>query len=290
METNIQKALVIVNFSCERGGSGTKLDADHSAIYESENGIEKSKNGKAVSRTYIDIYGDAQETFKKPTKIYQRAWARHQLYTIAKSGKDSLIAVKTMDKHHLEMESFRQEFEDAVSEIIERFQEMKDNAIAKYNGKLDESDFPTVEHLMEKFSWRIERKPLPDSNAFDNALGSKELEEQIRNEVKETLTKTFNTAIQNVTERFIEHVTNIHKQLNGENAVADATLTNFAEFMEILPDMNVSGCPKIAKAYEDAKYLFKYDATATKDQSVKDELSSKSESILNDLTAIYGGK
>jgi len=259
VETNIQKALVIVNFSCERGGSGTKLDVGHSKKYEEENGIKKGKDGKAVSRTYIDIYGDAQETFKQPT-------------------------------NHQEMESYRQEFENAVSEILDRFQEMKDNAIVKYNGKLDESDFPTVEYLMEKFSWRIERKPLPDANAFDNALGSKELEDQIRDEVKETLTKTFNSAIQNVIERFIEHITKINKQLNGDDAVADATLTNFAEFMEILPDLNVSGCPKIEKAYEDAKYLFKYDATATKDQSVKDELSSKSESILNDLTAIYGGK
>ena len=31
-----QKALVIVNFSCKRGGSGTKLDADHSKKYEEE--------------------------------------------------------------------------------------------------------------------------------------------------------------------------------------------------------------------------------------------------------------
>lgn len=289
METNIQKALVIVNFSCQRGGTATKLDHGHTNKYQNDYRIE-NKTGKAVSRTYIDLYGDAQDTFKRPEQIYKRAWARHQFYTIAKSGNDSLLAVKTMDKHHLEMEGFKQEFINAVEDIKDNFQTMKDNAIAKYNGKLLDADFPSVEELMDKFSWNMDRKTLPDANALDDALGSKELEQEIRDEVTKNLTDTYNSAIKNTITRLGDFVKNILNQASGTKAISEQTLDNFAQFMQMLPDLNISGCSKIQKAYDDCTKLFKYDPSATSDQSVKDELIEQSKSILSDLDAIGYGK
>ena len=289
-ETNIQKALVIVNFSCERGGSATKLDFAHASKYEKEYNIKNDGN-KAVSRTYIDLYGDAQETFKQPEKIYKQAWAVHQKYTIAKSGNDTLLAVKTLTKHNAEMETFKQEFIDAVQTIKDRFIEMRDNSIAKYNGKLDINCFPLdVEEVANKFSWNLTRKTLPDVNALDDALDSKELEQEIRDDVSKQLTETYNSAIQNVITRLGDFVKNILNQANGGKAIGETTLTNFAEFMKMLPDLNISGCPKIQKAYENSIQLLQYDASATADQSVKDDLIEKSKSILNDLDAIGYGK
>ena len=45
-QTNIQKSLIICNFECQRGGSGTKLDIAHDTNYANTHNIKK-KNGSA---------------------------------------------------------------------------------------------------------------------------------------------------------------------------------------------------------------------------------------------------
>ena len=289
-QTNIQKSLIICNFECQRGGSGTKLDIGHDTNYANTHNIKK-KNGSAVSRTYIDLYGDAQEIFKQPTKIYQKAWHRHHnLYVIAKSGNDSLIPVTLMTKHNEEFEMYKADFIDAVKEVETRFTEMRDNAIVKYNGRLTEEDYPTLEELISKFSWNVKRSTLADANALDNALGSQELEKEIRDEVLENQQKLFNNAVENVVKRFEEHLKNILKQTDNSVGVAETTITNFSVFLKLLPDLNISGCPKIEKACEDAKKLIAMSSNnSASDQLVKEDIAKQSQSILTDLTAIYGG-
>ena len=40
-QTNIQKSLIICNFECQRGGSGTKLDIGHDTNYANTHNIKK---------------------------------------------------------------------------------------------------------------------------------------------------------------------------------------------------------------------------------------------------------
>ena len=176
-----------------------------------------------------------------------------------------------------------------MQDFANDYEQITKDAIAFYNGAIPDYAFPSVDDVVARFTWKVTRKPLPDSNAVDGMLGSRDLEEMIKEEVRQEQQQTFNKAIKGLHDQMTSMIKNIHNQASGKKAINENTLDNLARLLTRFPSLNISGCPKLAKAYEDAKQLLKYDASATADQVVKDDLTSKSEKIINDLSKFYGG-
>jgi len=291
METNIQKTTYVCNFN-NTNYNPRFLAHGMDAEFKKKHNIDTDQK---MSRTYIDAFGSSQDMLKAIISISKRARAVHKSFVVCSVGSstqyaDDLIPVTLMANHSKAMEELRQEYFGRVTDFLDNYVQLKDNAIAEFNGAVDGFYYPSLEEVQNKFSWSFKKNALPDANAFDQKLGNLELEQEMRDDVSSKYKELISIAVLNVVDRLKIDIQKIKSQASGDKAVNEATLNNFASFLTMLPDLNISGCPKIAKAYEDAKQLLKHSPSATADQSIKDVLIEKTTSILNDLDAINYNK
>ena len=290
-QSNLQKLVFTCNFTATLPRF-TMQDTSMDFEFKKKYGID-DKQAETVSRTWVDQLGDNQYRLKEIMSLTKKARACHKSYVVCSVGNaqygDDLIPNALMGKHAEDMEGWQNEYVQLVEDFLNDYEQISNDAVAFYNGAIAQDAFPSVDEVRSRFTWKITRKPLPDSNSVDGMLGSRELEEQIKEEVREEQQQTFNKAVNGLHDQIKSMIKNIHNQASGKKAINESTLDNLARLLDRFPSLNISGCPKLAKAYEDAKQLLKYDATETGDQAVKDELTGQSQKIINDLSKFYGG-
>ena len=286
-ETIFQKSAVIcnINIPC---WTGVKKLPEMDAKFKRDHGIDADGE---ISTTYVKLMGSSHDLIKEIKSKGKEARRVHERFIVCRLGArgDNVVNFLTLGKIHKALEPYRDDVMGRVEDFCNSYEQLKQDALAELNGVVPEDFFPSVEEVRSKFGFELDIRSIPTSNILDNKLGNKEAEEEIRTSTAKALEKTMNESIKNVFDRFITQIENINTQSKGKKGIADTSLDNFANFLSILPELNIFKDKAIDKAYEDAKQLLKYDAEQTKDQSVKDELADKSQSILDDLNQFYGG-
>ena len=290
-ETILQQNAIICNLNIPCWTGRIKLP-EMDSKFKRDHGIDTHVE---LSSTFVKLLGSGTNLLDELRSISKKARAVHQKFVICTMGSnaqysDKLISVHAMGKVTRALEDLKADWDGRLADFLNSYEQLRSDAIVEYQGVLSADHFLTVEQVALKFGWSMDIRPLPNSNAFDNKLGSREAEEEIKKSTINSFKETHNKGLEKLFTKTKEFIQNINNQSKGIKGIADSTLDNFAEFLSILPDLNIFGDKTIAKAYEDAKQLLKYDASATTDQSVKDELADKSQSILDDLNQFYGGK
>ena len=284
-QTMLQQSAIVCNFRAKYGGSGHFFDKAHNAKWCKANGIS-TENSEKLSRTTFSKFGiTGQKMFDAIQSHYKHALSVHNSFLLCKMGDaqygDGIMSNESLIPHAERMNELETTFIELVTNFLNAYEQIKNDAIFLYGNKVTSSMYPSVDEMKAKFAWNVERTPLPESNSVSNL--SSEWEQEIVESTERRLNEVFDSAVSNLVKKLKGFVANINTQTKTNGGISAITLDNFGAFIETVPQLNISKCPKISKICEDAINLFKYAPESTNDDAIKQELEDKSQSILNDL-------
>jgi hypothetical protein len=216
-----------------------------------------------------------------------RLWYNQQTLPWADKGPRLLTSQVFMDgfkvrldEHHQNWLRLRDNFEVSYEDMV--------SAAAFSLGKLfNREDYPPLEDVMQKFSFRYAFSPVPTSGDFRIDIGHqarKELEEMYA----QTTTNRVNTAMREVWDRLHECLTHMSERLaddeDGNRKGFHSTLiTNAVELVDMLDKLNVTQDPQLTharKELERSLYNINADTVKESDQ-VREGLKKKVDDILS---------
>lgn len=216
-----------------------------------------------------------------------RLWYNQQTLPWADKGPRLLTSQVFMDgfkgrldEHHQNWLRLRDNFEASYEDMV--------SAAAFSLGKLfNREDYPPLEDVMKKFSFRYAFSPVPTSGDFRIDIGHqarKELEDMYA----QTTTNRVNSAMREVWDRLHECLTHMSERLaddeDGNRKGFHSTLiTNAVELVDMLDKLNVTRDPQLTharKELERSLYNINADTVKESDQ-VREGLKKKVDDILS---------
>lgn len=230
------------------------------------------KSGKWVKSLY------PTEALAPIKKLCGEAARYHDALTLPFDRGTGILPAALIVEYGDKMRAFKGQIEHLVES---HFLAKRDDWIAwartQHNGSFDLSLYPEVAQLREKFYFKTEPIPVPDSAHFENTVSSllgmdcASVDARVEDAAKE--------AQQELLRRMIAPVANMVKVLSSDKPrIFDTLVSNVDEICRLAPALNLSGDPKIDEFCAEMKRLttFKADdlrenATARKATAVKAE-------------------
>jgi len=172
-------------------------------------------------------------------------------------GGYRLLPVKAYDRFEAGVRKHTDTQEQLLSELLESYQDWKDQAKTKLGKLYKEEDYLSVEQIKSRFRFAIKYAPVPQSNHFvaDLVNGSvkkirQEIEAENEHRIKGTITNVaerVTTALNRLVEKMREPA---RKQKSGKETPVfrDSIIGNIVELVELLPALNITNDPLIEKA------------------------------------------
>lgn len=200
----------------------------------------------------------------------------------------SLYASFTADYRRL-----RADWETEVDRFIVRREELIEEARMRLGDMFDESIYPTVGEMEEKFDIIVDIKPVPDGDDFrieSTDFDSAEIRDQINTRVKERtgeitndLFKRIHTVVNNMNSRLTEVMND--DGTGRKKSFRDTLVGNIKDLTDVLPDLNLNKDPEIyrlAKEMQDklvvepAELRNNYETLSSTQKSAEQILDSMS--------------
>lgn len=144
-------------------------------------------------------------------------------------------------------------FEDAVSDFLTNYPWIREDAKRELGLAFIETDYPSPDKLVGKFSAGFTVMPLPDAADFRVALGDAEVA-HIRREIEESVNTAFANGQKEVWERLadavrhmVDRLTVFGTQVSDARTATfrDSMLANLAAIADMMPRLNVTDDPRI---------------------------------------------
>jgi hypothetical protein len=139
------------------------------------------------------------------------------------------------------MRAFKASFEPGIEEFLREYPDYIRAARAELGGLFREEDYPSPDKLREKFSVKLEIKPIPSGGDFRVEMSAEEqarVSRQIDADARQSLAR----GMEDLWKRLREVVAHMVDRLNEPDSRFHASLvTNVADLVEILPRLNVNG-------------------------------------------------
>lgn len=241
--TNIHSRVMLVNLNISQW-SARKIDKRAAADVAAANNVQ-SNNGSYYKSL---VEGGALEKIKK---LVTQARAEHYRRTLpwSDTGPRALANLGYMD-YVQTMGTYGQQFDALVAEFLNEYPLLKQEAKRLLGNLFDEDDYPNLQAVADKFSFRTSVTPLPMGDDFRCDLGQDEVA-RIRADIEATTTAATQQAVANAYERIGAVVEAFTDRLAGtETLFRDSLVRNARELVDILPTLNLTGDPKLAELTE----------------------------------------
>jgi len=264
-----------------------------------------AKHDKKVSREVADNHGNdvamgrfnkqllgkgALETIKK---IAGAARTEHYKRTLPWSEDGARILSSTgYFDYSQKMREFQYEWENAVRDFEHDYPQFVSEARARLNGLFNDTDYPSVGAIADKFAFGYNVFPLPSANDFRVDLGNSETE-RIKRDLQTQLDATLDKAMEDVWGRMRDVVSHMCERLRAYNVDAngvsnpfrDSLVQNVRDLVELLPSLNVTNNGNIADFSERInRELTKYSAESLRvSDHARNEVASAAETILKQM-------
>lgn len=182
----------------------------------------------------------SKESLKDINRIAGSIRAYHYENTLAWSdtGGRILPVAKYMD-YALKMGEMKEEFNNAVSEFIDNYDEYVEVAKKNLGNLFNPEEYPKKEEIEKKFSVSVSFLPLPVADDFRVVMQNditKEIKENIEKQYKESIS----TAMNDVWQRVKDAVSTMQGKLSNPEAVFHKSLVlNICELCESLDAFNI---------------------------------------------------
>jgi hypothetical protein len=236
----------------------------------------------------------AKERLETIAQIATRARHHHYENTLPwlDDGARILPAANYFD-YMAQQNTFRAEFEQAVSAFEKEYPAVVDEARRALNGLFNEDDYPPPDRLRDKFAMQVDVDPMPTAEDFRVALSEDE-NARIRESIQGRLDDAVQGAINDVWHRVHDTVAKMVERLRAyevdaegkvHNAFRDSLVGNIRALSELLPKLNITNSDALEVMRQRlADELCSFDAPVLReDPTLRNEIAANAEAILADI-------
>lgn len=215
--------------------------------------VTANKHAKrGVASVSKDILGGCNE-LKAINKFVANARNSHAGMTLPWSDTGlRLLPTTQYFKYHQSMTGLKNEFDSLVEKFLNVYEWEVSQAHASMGDLFNSEDYPSVNKLRGKFSFRINYMPLPEAGDFRVDVGN-EQNEELASDYERYYQKQLGSAMNDLWERLYEKLSRMSERLdwpdgpNGpEKKIFHNTLvSNVTDMIELLELCNVTQDPKM---------------------------------------------
>ena len=248
------------------GCPGTeRSDRKTSAEIKAYKGLGQN-SGKWVKEKY------PPEALKDITKLDGEASRYHNAVTLPFDRGLGILPCALIVEYGDKMREFKSKRDALIQNFAKKYPDFIEWAKKEHNGTFDVDDYPPVEVILSKFTFRTEPLPVPNSCHFESTvtsllgLDATSVDERIRDAAQE--------AQQELMRRMVEPVSHMAKTLAKDSPKIFDTLTaNIKDIAELVPKLNLAGDVHLDMFARELKSLSAY----TYDELKTDEGKKKAQ-------------
>ena len=244
--------------------------------------IDREQADAAAGRFNKQLLAGVDETLKERARIATAARTEHYRLTLPwnDDGARALTAAAFMQYTQI-MAGFAREIQAADDAFFAAYPQAREAARFSLGQMYNEDDYPTLDKIRAKFSFSTSVDPLPDAADFRVDLSADQIaaiqadiEHRTKtaeaNAMKDVWTRLF-TAVQHMATQLPKYASGEIKRFN------DTLVDNVQEIVDLLPALNLSNDPNLAKMGE----MVRQQLTQVSAQTLRDDESARQQTASN---------
>ena len=228
------------------------------------------------------------DALKKISTLVNKVRAYNYANTLPWSNDgDRLLPSANYTEYSAQMREFGQEFEDYVDEFVANYNNLIDDARNRLNGLFNIADYP--QNVRHKFNFNVSIAPVPEAGDFRVDVGADS--EKIKAEIEERTKSAVKDAVGDLWKRFYDAIQQMEERLNDPKKIfRDSLVDNLLDLTELLPKLNVTNDPELAKLSDAVKQkLVKYDPqTLREDSGARTTTAEEAQKLLDNMSGFLG--
>jgi hypothetical protein len=198
---------------------------------------------------------------------------------------ERMLPTKLFMDYKQTMNGYERTFEMLCDNFFDEYETLVRDAQVNLGALYKAEDYPPLEEVRKKFSFRRSVKPLPEAGDFRLDIPAHDLEE-MKNNYEQQYSDRLAEAMRTPWERLHEVLLSMSKKLedsgDAKKRYHDSLISNPLELCELLTKLNVTNDPKL----EDARRQVELAMLGTnidevkEDATVREDLKSKVDAIL----------
>lgn len=180
-----------------------------------------------------------------------RQWHYANTLPWADNGQRLLPMANFFD-YKAQLSAYEQEFNNTVDKFYQEYNTLVSAAAFSLGNLFDPNDYPSIEEIKGKNSFRYVISPVPDSGDF-----RVDIPEQYRKELEAISNERVNAAMKDVWDRLHECLSHMSKKLAGneKQIFRDSLVDNVVELCGMLSKLNVTNDPKLEAARQEVEKM-----------------------------------
>lgn len=198
-----------------------------------------------------------KEALKRVNQISGAARSAHYTLTLPWNDDGSRIITTEGYQHYAKvMRDFRVAMMEAVDEFLENYEEYVKLAKTRLGKMFNAEDYPSKDFIRTKFSFDVEQFHVPVSRDFRAKVSNAEAKVIVADIERRTKAR-LEQAMKDVWERVADVTKKMAERLeeyvpreglrDAEGVFRDSLVDNVKELAELLPSLNITNDPKLAK-------------------------------------------
>lgn len=244
----LEQNALVVSMSIKRW-TGRKVDKSAS------DGVTEGAGAKrGTARVTKDIID--REAIKEIDVVYTRAVRELQSITLPWDDVGSrLVPGARVLQLRLKLEALRTEFFAKVQALARRYGELRADAAESLGTLFNEQDYPPAYTIPEKFAFNMHFTPVP-TNDIRVAMPDS-LRETIQREMDAAVHQRLEAATAATFQRVHDTIKRLHSITSSEKPrFHDSLESDVRELVDVLPDLNLTGDPKLAALADTLRLRF----------------------------------
>lgn len=212
---------------------------------------------------------------------------------------ERIMANALMDQLEYEYAIAEQSWNDAKDRLRDQAEAAIERARRRLGDAFNADDYPSVEEIVGRFTMKLTYRLVPDTHDFRIDNLSHDRNEKLRVDIQTDVDDCIKDAMKSVEDRLVDTVSHLGEVCAkyGHDAKGkvigrfkDSTVDKVTELAKLLPHLNITDDPRIAKAATELKDKL---SNITPDK-IKNSLGERerivadTKSILDNLGGVYG--
>lgn len=217
--------------------------------------IAKSRNAdpKLVKATKLLL---ASEALDKHRKCARHARRVHKFYTMPWDEGVGLLPANLFFKYNEDVGKLIREADGYAQEFVDEYTQQWNNGLSVYRKDLgsgfNAGDYPEPNRIKSKFGITIKTYPIENPDDFRVNL-SEDVVSKVKKQIEDNYKSSIGEAMTQPILRLQEVIQHVKDKLADNDAIfRDSLIGNVEKLVEIMPDLNVTGDPKITAIIEKA--------------------------------------
>jgi hypothetical protein len=193
-------------------------------------------------------------------------------------GGTRIMAADAYMAHSSWLNKQQAKFNAAVDDFLLSYPAHVNAARARLSGMFKDEDYPDVSELRAKFGIEIKILPVPTSEDFRVDISDAQAI-FLRNEIERNVTEATRLAVRDVYGRIAEATKRMAEKLKAykpatgtgnraEGVFRDSLVENIRDLIGLLPGLNITGDPELAKMADALKPLAVHDASTLREDAI----------------------